>query len=155
MKLERKPEGYWWGVDTTIELKPKPIRRGIERGLCGIAAGSGSAAKPPAPVEEEEVGRKTHEFPLGESGDTMIKDWADARALRDLGVPTADNKKDYKLDDAKTTIVVTFKDGPKTLLLGGSVYGGSDCYAVDEADRQSLRAVEGSGFGPRASASRA
>jgi hypothetical protein len=63
----------------------------------------------------------------------MIKDWANAHAMRDLGVPNADNKKDYKLDDAKTTIVVTFKDGVKTLLVGGSVYGGSDRYAVDEA----------------------
>ncbi|HEY3807620.1 MAG TPA: DUF4340 domain-containing protein [Kofleriaceae bacterium] len=132
MRIERKPEGYWWGVDTTIELKPKPVPAGSNAGSAGSAgSGAGSAAKPV--IEEEEVGRKTHEFPLGEPGDTMIKDWSDARAMRDLGVPNAETKKDYKLDDAKTTIVVTFKNGTKTLLVGGSVYGGSDRYAVDEA----------------------
>jgi hypothetical protein len=136
MKIERKPEGYWWGVDTTIELKPKATPAGSNAGSADGSAGSagsgaGSAAKPP--VEEEEVGRKTHEFPLGDPGDTMIKAWTEARAMRDLGVPNAETKKDYKLDDAKTTIVVTFKTGAKTLLVGGSVYGGSDRYAVDEA----------------------
>jgi hypothetical protein len=139
VKLEKKPEGYWWGTDTTIELKPKATpatgsngSAAGSAGSAGSAAGSGSATKP-APVEEEEVGRKTHEFPLGEPGDKMIKDWSTARALRDLGTPNAEAKKDYKLDDAKTTIVVTFKDGAKTLLLGGNVYGGSDRYAVDQA----------------------
>jgi hypothetical protein len=135
VKLEHKPEGYWWGVDTTIDLKPKAVPAG-SNGSAGSAAGSagsgaGSAAKPP--VEEEEVGRKTHEFPLGDPGDTMIKNWASARALRDLGVPNAEAKKDYKLEDSKTTLTITFNDGPKTLLIGGSVYGGGDRYAVDQA----------------------
>jgi Domain of unknown function (DUF4340) len=140
VKLEKKPEGYWWGADTTIDLKPKPATgsngSAASTGSAASAAGSngsgaGSAAKPP--VEEEEVGRKTHEFPLGDPGDTMVKNWSTAHALRDLGVPNADAKKDYKLDDAKTTITVTFTDGPKTLLIGGSVYGGGDRYAVDQA----------------------
>ncbi|MEO8845709.1 MAG: DUF4340 domain-containing protein [Kofleriaceae bacterium] len=146
VKIEKKPEGYWWGTDTTIEMKPKAKPPGEGSGsasgsgagsaagsAAGSGAGSGSAAKVPPPIEEEEVGRKTHEFPLGDAGDKMIKDFTAARALRDLGVPNDEQKKDFKLVDAKTTIIVTFKDGVKTFLVGGSVYGGSDRYAVDQA----------------------
>jgi len=147
VKIEKKAD-YWWGSDTTIETKPKAPKPGEGSGSAGSASagsaagsaagsgagsGSGSAAKAPPPPEEEEVGRKTHEFPLGDAGDKLIKDFTAARALRDLGVPNDENKKDYKLVDAKTTITVTFKDGPKTFLVGGSVYGGSDRYVVDQA----------------------
>ncbi len=144
VKIEKKPEGYWWGSDITIETRPKakPANEGSGAGSGSSAAGagsgsagagSGSAAKPAEP-EEEEVSRKTHEFPLGDGGDKMIKDYTAARALRDLGVPNDEAKKDYKLVDAKTTITVTFKDGPKTFLVGGSVYGGSDRYVVDQSN---------------------
>src|SRR5687767_8413200 len=91
VKLERKPEGYWWGSDTTIEVKAKPPKPTDAAGSAGSAAGSaagsgagsaagsgsagsgagsGSAAKPPeAPtIEEEETGRKTREFPIGDNG---------------------------------------------------------------------------------------
>jgi hypothetical protein len=130
VKLEKKGDGYW-GADTTIDMKPKAKSPGEGSGSAGSGAGSGSAAKPP--VEEEEVGRKTKEFPYGEKDDKIVKDWTAARALRDLGVPNDEQKKDFKLNEAKTTITVTFKDGPKTFLIGGSVYGGSDRYAVDQA----------------------
>lgn len=170
VKLERKPEGYWWGADTTIETKPCAPGQGLNKeGKCAAkppepnagsgsagsgsagsgsagsasagsgsagsgSAGSGSAATPPPPPpDEEEVGRKTHGFPLGESADKLIKEYAAARALRDLGKPNDDAKKDYKLTDAKTTLTVTFKDGARTFLVGGSVYGGSDKYAVDQS----------------------
>ena len=80
--------------------------------------------------------RKTREFPLGDAGDKLVKNYLAARALRDLGTPSADSKKDYKLDDAKTTITVTFKDGKRSFLIGGSVYGGSDRYVVDEQSKK-------------------
>jgi hypothetical protein len=150
-KLENRGD-YWWGTDTTIELRPKkkedPANAGSGAGSAGSAAGSaaagsaagsgsgagsGSAAKKPEPVEMEEVGRKTHEFPLGEPGDKLVKNYAAARALRDLGAPNDASKKDYKLDDAKTTVSVTFKDGSThEFLVGGSVYGGSDKYVLDQ-----------------------
>jgi hypothetical protein len=76
--------------------------------------------------------RKTREFPLGDAGDKLVKNYLAARALRDLGTPTAESKKDYKLDEAKSTITITFKDGKRSFLVGGSVYGGSDRYVVDE-----------------------
>jgi hypothetical protein len=63
----------------------------------------------------------------------LLKGYGQAHALRDLGVPNDEQKKDYKLNDAKTTMTVTFKSGaPRTFLVGGSVYGGSDRYVVDQ-----------------------
>ena len=159
VKIERKgqgPEAYWWGSDTTIDKRPKPqppkpdqgsgsagsgsAGSAAGSGSAGSAAGSGSAgsgsagsAPPPPPVEEEEVGRKTHEFPLGETGDKVVKAFTTARAMSDLGKLSDAKRKEYKLDDAKqTTITVTFKDGARTFLVGGAVYGGADKYAVDQ-----------------------
>ncbi len=94
----------------------------------GSGAGSGSAALPPPEMVET---KKTREFPLGETGDKLVKSLTAARAIRDLGAPTAEAKKDYKLDDAKTTLTVTFKDGTRSFLIGGPVYGGSDRYVLD------------------------
>ncbi|HSN25090.1 MAG TPA: DUF4340 domain-containing protein [Kofleriaceae bacterium] len=182
VKLENRGD-YWWGADTTIELRPQkkeePAAAGSGAGsaagsgagsgsavaqagsaagsgagsahagsgagsavahagsAAGSGAGSGSAAKKPEPPEMEEVSRKTREFPLGDAGDKLVKNYAAARALRDLDVPDATKTKDYKLDDAKTTISVTFKDGStKTFLVGGSVYGGSDKYVQDQTTKR-------------------
>jgi hypothetical protein len=167
VKLERKPEGYWWGVDTTIETKLKPAKPDAAAGSAGSAAGSGSAgsaagsgsagsgagsgsaaAPEPATIEEEETGRKVREFPIGETGEKLIKTYTAARALRDLGKPSDAAKKDYKLgtkpanvvtmkdgkDVSTSTVTVTFKDNTsRTFVVGGSVYGGSDKYVVDQA----------------------
>jgi hypothetical protein len=104
-----------------------------DAGVPGDAAPSDAAvdAAPP-PVEMVET-RTTREFPLGEAADKLITSLSAARALRDLGAPTAELKKDYKLTDAKTTLVVTFKDGPRKFLVGGSVFGGGDRYVLEEA----------------------
>jgi hypothetical protein len=127
VKLENKG-GYWWGSETTIERKLKPKDEAAGSGSAGSGSGKGSASEP----EYIETGRKTREFPVGENADKLVKNFAAARALRDLGKPNDEQKKDYKLNDAKTTLTVTFKDGPHTFLVGGSVYGGSDKYVVDE-----------------------
>lgn len=168
VKLERNPGGYWWGSETSIETKmkpaaPKPADAGSAAGsadagsaagsaaagsAAGSGAGSGSAAKEPevVTIEEEEIDRKTKEFPVGDAAEKLIKQYASARALRDLGKPSDAAKKDYKLGqkpalsvtmkDGKTVstsiITVTFKDGSKSFLLGGSVYGGSDKYVMEE-----------------------
>jgi len=132
VKLEKKPAGYWWGTDTTVETKVLPPKTppagagsaaGSGAGSAGSAAGSaagsgagsgkGSAAAPePVVVEEEETGRKMREFPLGETADKLVQAYVSARALRDLGKPNDAAKKDYKLDD-KPTDIVTMKDGKK------------------------------------------
>ncbi|HTR54782.1 MAG TPA: DUF4340 domain-containing protein [Kofleriaceae bacterium] len=147
VKLERKGAGadqYWWGSDTTIEMKPKATPKPPEAGSGSAgsgsagsgsagsgSAGSGSAAVPPK-VEEEEVSRKTKEFPLGEPGDTLIKNFAAARALRDLGTLDDKQRADYELDKPKATLTVTFKDGARTFDIGGAVFGGQDKYALDK-----------------------
>ena len=159
LKIERNPAGYWWGNDTTIETKVKPTppkpdqagsagsgSAGSGSAGSGSGSGSGSAAETPT-VEEEETGRKSREFPLGEQGDKLIKAYASARALRDLGKPNEAARKDYKLGtkptnivtmkDGKavstTQIIVTFKDGSRTFNVGGAVYGGSDKYVIDQS----------------------
>jgi len=120
-------------------IPARPRRGRVGASYCALAlavialAGCQKKTPPPPPPEEEEVSRKTHEFPLGEPGDKLIKDYSAARALRDLGVPNDEQKKDFKLVDAKTTLTLTFKDGPKSFLIGGPVYGGSDRYVVDLA----------------------
>src|SRR5690349_16556963 len=138
IRLERRGQGgdsYWWGTDTTIERRPKPVppkppadgsgagsAAGSGAGSAGgsgpgsaAGSGAGSAATPPAatpPAADDEV-RKTREFPIGEAAEELIQAWAKARALRDLGAPTEEQSKDYKLSDAKTTITATFKEGPR------------------------------------------
>lgn len=140
VRLEQRSDAngaYWWGTETTIEKKPKPVDPAAGSAGSGSAgsgsAGSGSAgsAAPPAPEMIET--KKVREFPLGEAGTKLLKNYFAARALRDLGKPTDAAKKEYKLADAKTTLTVTFKDGKRTFLVGGSVYGGSDRYVVDQA----------------------
>lgn len=143
VRLEQRSDAngaYWWGTETTIEKKPKPVDPAAGSAGSGSAgsgsAGSGSAgsagsAAPPAPEMIET--KKVREFPLGEAGTKLLKNYFAARALRDLGKPADAAKKEYKLTDAKTTLTVTFKDGKRTFLVGGSVYGGSDRYVVDQA----------------------
>src|SRR5690348_4714327 len=142
VKLERKTDAngaYWWGSETTITYKPapEPAKTEPEHAGSGSGSGSGSAAKPePKKPEEVEDKRTTREFPVGDAPkDTatkILQGFAAARAMQDLGTLTPDQKKEYKLDDAKDTLTVTFKDGARTFLIGGTVYAGTDRYAIDQ-----------------------
>lgn len=109
---------------------------GSGAGSAGSGSGAGSATppEPPKPPEMEEV-RKTREFPLGENGQKIVKSYAAARAIRDLGPLDDVKKKTYKLDAPKTSITVTFKDGARTFQLGDAVYGNQDKYAMDDKGR--------------------
>lgn len=102
-------------------------------GSAGSAAGAGSGSG--AGSADEIVTVKTHEFPLGDNGDKLIKTLVAARALRDLGSLTPEQEKDYKLVDAKQTLTITFKDGAHSFLIGGSPYGNSDRYAVEQSTK--------------------
>jgi hypothetical protein len=126
VKIERKAD-YWWGADTAITKTVKKPAVGSDGSAAAAGSGSGSAA-----VEYEET-RKTREFPVGDAGDKLITALTAARAMRDLGAPSDDTKKEHKLTDSKSTLIVTFKDGPHTFVLGGSPFGGGDRYALDEA----------------------
>jgi hypothetical protein len=84
----------------------------------------------------EEV-KKTIEYPIGDGGKKVLDAYGNARALRDLGVPTDALKKDYKLEGATNELIVSFKDGTKReFVLGGSVFnttgGSSDRYVMDK-----------------------
>ena len=85
----------------------------------GSGAGSGSASMPAVPAPEEET-KKTREFPLGDAGDKLIKSLVNAHALRDLGVLSEEAKKEYKLNDSKATLTITFKDGAHTFVIGNT-----------------------------------
>ena len=61
--------------------------------------------------------------------------------MRDLGTPSDDQKKEFKLVDAKTTLIVTFKDGAHTFLVGGSPFGGGDRYVDGRGDLAARRTV--------------
>jgi hypothetical protein len=140
VRVERRDNAYWWGQDTSITKRPKPPEppkpADAGSGSAGSAAagsgsGSGSAAEPPKPPEMIED-KKVREFPLSDKGEKLIKTYLGARALRDLGKPDDQAKKDYKLADAKTTLTVEMKDGKHTFLVGGQVYGGQDRYVLDQ-----------------------
>jgi hypothetical protein len=73
----------------------------------------------------------TTEFPIGPEGEKLVKQYTRMRAIKSLGVPTDESKKDYALTESQTSIAVVFGDGAKTLVVGGKVYGGSDRYLMD------------------------
>ncbi len=133
VKIERKTAGadnYWWGTDTTIDRKPKP--KTADAGSAAGSAGSAGSADGSGVGSAEMIEtRKTKEFPLGDAGDKMLAVWTGARAMRDLGVPSDDQKKEFKLVDSKSSLTVTFKDGAHTFVIGGSPFGGGDRYAMD------------------------
>lgn len=127
LRLERRGDGaaaYWWGVEsrTTKKLKPKDPP----------PPPADPAAPPPPPEAPEYVDETTtREFPIGEPGEKLVKDLARMRAIKSLGVVKDDGKQAYELVDTSKTITVMTKDGGKTLVLGGRVYGGSDRYVLD------------------------
>jgi hypothetical protein len=71
------------------------------------------------------------EFPVGSAGDDLFAGLAPLRALRDLGQLDDERKADYELTDAKTQLSAHFGATKRTLVLGGSVYGGRDRYVID------------------------
>jgi hypothetical protein len=142
VRVERRPDAaggpaYLWGNEISVSKRPKAVQPPPPP-VPPVAPGSGSAAPaptPPPPPEMEEVTTK-QQFPVGESADKLAKAVSAARALRDLGPVTDANKKDYKLDESKATLTLTFGSDVKTFAIGGSVYGGTDRYAMDNATKR-------------------
>ena len=102
----------------------------------GSATGFGSATVPPPPVPEMETVVTTQQFPVGDAGDKLVAAVTKARALRDLGALTDANKKDYKLDDSKTTFAINFATEQRTFVIGGAVFGGADRYAMESGSQR-------------------
>ncbi|HET6611598.1 MAG TPA: DUF4340 domain-containing protein [Kofleriaceae bacterium] len=72
------------------------------------------------------------EFPVGDHGDELVKNFTALKALRDLGPLSDEAKKTYELADTKRQVTVFFKGGKqKTLSIGGNVYGSGDRYVLD------------------------
>ncbi|HVV81845.1 MAG TPA: DUF4340 domain-containing protein, partial [Kofleriaceae bacterium] len=121
LHLERRGSGadeYWWGSETRTTKRSRPVPPSDD-----------PAAPPPAPTEETVT--DTREFPVGDVGTKLVSDLAAMRAVKVIGTLKDAAKKDYGLDDTSKTISVVFGDGSKTLVLGGSVFSGSDRYVMD------------------------
>ncbi len=142
-KLERRSDAggsYVWGTEITTTKRPKPVAPVapvVAAGSgSGAAVGSGAATVPPPPAPELETVVTTQQFPVGEAGDKLVAAVTKARALRDLGALTDSNKKDYKLDDSKTTFAIQFATERRTFVIGGAVFGGADRYAMEAGSQR-------------------
>jgi hypothetical protein len=129
IKLERKGEGtasYFWGTDTKVTRKPKKKEPPPPLADGGV---------PPAPETPEppemETTTTVREFPAGEAVTPLVTGYAAMRAIRDLGVLSDDQKRDYELLESEKTITAVFASGPRSLVLGDKVLGGKDRYVMD------------------------
>ena len=103
---------YWWGSETKAEPRPPEL-----------------GATPPAEPGPDVT--TTREFPVGDGGDKLISLLTAARALRSLGVVNDANKKEYKLDDATTTLTIAFTTESHAFVVGGKIYGSAERYVLD------------------------
>jgi len=70
-------------------------------------------------------------YPVGVSGEELVRGMAELRVIRDLGMLDSARAGDYGLDDPSASIVLGFADGAREIQVGDSIYGGSDRYGRD------------------------
>jgi hypothetical protein len=122
-RRDDKGAEYLWGVVVRTTPKPTPPKPPVPAG-----GDAGPAARPPEP----EMETKTQEFPVGEAGEELIKNFKELRALRNLGPLSDEQKKDFGVADSKDSLTVSFGGkASRSLIVGGRVYGGSDRYVLD------------------------
>ncbi len=152
VRVERRGQGadtYWWGIESRTDRRKKPsppkatdagvpaaaaaaVDAGVPAATDPAAKDAGAAAPPDAvPQFEEEVITTVTEFPIGTTGEDIIKGLAAMRALRALGPITEQTKKEYGLELGDTTLAITFKGGTRTFVIGNKVSGGKERYALD------------------------
>ncbi|HEX7049365.1 MAG TPA: hypothetical protein VF188_04050 [Longimicrobiales bacterium] len=89
------------------------------------------------PIEGDSMVRvetvDTIEFVVGPNGDDLVEALATPRALRDLGAPDSALREAYGLADSTAQIAIRFRDGERSLTIGGSAYSSNDRYALDPA----------------------
>ncbi len=73
------------------------------------------------------------EFPVGWSGRALVPRVAAMRVLRDLGTLSPDQRVSYGIEDSEISIAVGFTDERRELVVGDSVFGGHDHYAMELA----------------------
>jgi hypothetical protein len=172
VRIERRvlaKDSYWWGTETKQVKKPKLPEppKPVPDDPATPDVDESKAAPPPPPAEPEFTEETvTTEFPVGPEGEKLVKQYARMRAIKGIGVPSEQVKKDYGLAESQTSVGVVFGDGAKTLVVGGKVFGGSDRYLQDldtgkvfvvlgtmvsllEGGEASLRPVELRAFDPK------
>ena len=142
VRIERRGTGadaYWWGTDSRQTKKPKPPEVPPPAPFDPTTpVDPTKPVDPAAPVDPAKAAvpemiteTVTTEFPVGPEGEKLIKQYARMRALKGIGVPSDEFKKDYGLTESKTSLAVIFTDGAKTFVVGSKVPGGSDRYLQD------------------------
>ncbi len=128
LRIERRGTGedsYLWGkeIRTRKVRKPRPKP-------APTADKDAGPSKPPPPEFEEKI--TTREFPIGDAGIKLAKNFSRLRALRDLGQVTDEHRKSYKLDNSIDNVTVSFAGGKThSLVMGGRVHGTGNRYFVD------------------------
>lgn len=102
--------------DKTMQIE----RRTDESGafLWGIESGEGTLAG---------------SYPVGAAGSTVVGRLASLRVIRVLGALSGEDRAQYGLAEPTRRIELEFEDERRELLLGDSVYGAQDRYAMDAA----------------------
>jgi len=127
VRVEKRTEGaeeYLWGKEVRVRRKRK--RRPKPKPPADAGAES---AQPDEP--EEEVTTTTREFPTGDKADEAWKYFTNMKALRDLGELDDEKRKKYGVAESTDNITAVFKDGERSLILGGKIYGSQDRYVLD------------------------
>jgi hypothetical protein len=152
VKVERRGQGadtYWWGTEIRTDKRQKPAAKPEVTSDAGVPpAPTGDAGVPaPKPLPEEEIITTTNQFPIGTTGEDLIKGVASLRALRALSAITDETKKEYGLELGDTSLAVVFKDGTRTFVIGNKVSGGKERYAF-EPDTGKAYVLSGSFIDP-------
>lgn len=99
--------------------------------------------------KREDLGTDSLVFPVGGSGPLLIPRLVDLPAMRDLGELSPEQRTRFGLDDSDVRLTVEFTDERRELVVGDSVYGGSDRYIMEPAtgkgyviSRQIMNAME-------------
>jgi len=107
---------YLWGEVARVSPKARKPKEGEE-------------AKPEEKDEDQET--TSREFPVdADTGEEMVANFAQLKALTALGKLDDAKSKEYGLSDSKESLSVSFKDGQENLIVGARVYGGSDRYVL-------------------------
>lgn len=83
---------------------------------------------------ESGAGVRAEEYPVGVAGATLAARLSALRVLRHLGTVPAADRAQYGLAEPRDRIEIDFRGERRELLLGDSVHGGDDRYALDAGD---------------------
>ena len=109
-----------------------PVRRvHVSRQTEGGAAYLQGVDHVQRPSQEGRV--DTLRYPLGAAGDRLLESVARLRVPRDLGALDELQLEELGLEGTDATLTVEFDDGIRELVVGSTVFGGTDRYALEPA----------------------